>query len=51
MGIFDMDFVQYRELIKSVKQGKKLPTAIYLHASAIDEVLPDIDSIETMGEY
>ena len=37
-----MDFVQYRELIKSVKQGKKLPTAIYLHASAIDEVLPDI---------
>ena len=37
-----MNFIQYLELIKSVKQGKKLPTAIYLHASAIDEVLPDI---------
>ncbi|MFT7680903.1 MAG: hypothetical protein ACI935_000336 [Moritella dasanensis] len=37
-----MNFIQYRDLIKSVKQGKKLPTAIYLHASAIDEVLPDV---------
>ena len=36
-----MDFVQYRELIKTVKQGKHLPTAIYLHKSAIEDTLPE----------
>lgn len=37
-----MNFIQYRDLIKSVKHGKMLPTAIYLHHSAIDEVLPEV---------
>lgn len=37
-----MNFIQYRDLIKSVKHGKMLPTAIYLHHSAIDDVLPEV---------
>ncbi|WDE13495.1 DNA phosphorothioation-associated putative methyltransferase [Thalassomonas haliotis] len=36
-----MDFVHYRELIKTIKQGKHLPTAIYLHKSAIEAILPE----------
>ena len=35
-----MKFVEYRDHIKSLNQGKQLPTAIYLHRSAIAAVLP-----------
>jgi len=34
-----MKFVEYREQVKALKYGKQLPTAIYLHRSAIEEVL------------
>ncbi|MFT5636618.1 MAG: hypothetical protein ACI89T_002087, partial [Cognaticolwellia sp.] len=36
-----MKFVEYREQVKSLQHGKKLPTAIYLHRSAIESVLSD----------
>lgn len=36
-----MNFIEYRDQVKSLKQGKQLPTAIYLHRSAIDSVLPN----------
>tara|TARA_R110001583_G_scaffold47238_2_gene147984 strand:+ start:607 stop:2682 length:2076 start_codon:yes stop_codon:yes gene_type:complete len=36
-----MKFVEYRNHVKSLKQGKQLPTAIYLHRTAIDSVLPN----------
>jgi DNA phosphorothioation-associated putative methyltransferase len=36
-----MKFVEYRDLVKSLKQGKQLPAAIYLHRTAIDSVLPN----------
>jgi DNA phosphorothioation-associated putative methyltransferase len=50
-----MKFVEYRDHIKSLKQGKQLPTAIYLHRTAIDSVLPNtlvnliFDSIEKLN--
>jgi len=34
-----MKFIEYREQVKSLQSGKKLPTAIYLHRSAIESVL------------
>ncbi|PKH87335.1 DNA phosphorothioation-associated putative methyltransferase [Colwellia sp. Bg11-28] len=34
-----MKFIEYREQVKSLQGGKKLPTAIYLHRSAIESVL------------
>lgn len=36
-----MDFPEYKQLIKSLKHGKSLPTAIYLHKSCISECLPE----------
>lgn len=36
-----MKFVEYRDHVKSLKQGKQLPTAIYLHRTSIDSVLPN----------
>ncbi len=36
-----MDFPEYKQLIKSLKHGKSLPTAIYLHKSCIEECLPE----------
>ncbi len=36
-----MKFVEYREHVKALKHGKQLPTAIYLHRSAIEEVLAE----------
>jgi len=36
-----MKFVEYREYVKALKHGKQLPTAIYLHRSAIEEVLAE----------
>lgn len=36
-----MDFPEYKQLIKSLKHGKSLPTAIYLHRSCIAECLPE----------
>ena len=50
-----MKFVEYRDHIKSLKQGKQLPTAIYLHRTAIDSVLLNtlvnliFDSIEKLN--
>jgi hypothetical protein len=50
-----MKFVEYRDHIKSLKQGKQLPTAIYLHRTAIDSVIPNtlvnliFDSIEKLN--
>ncbi|MBU2925806.1 DNA phosphorothioation-associated putative methyltransferase [Colwellia sp. 1_MG-2023] len=50
-----MKFIEYRELVKSLRQGKQLPTAIYLHRTAIDSVLPNtlvsliFDSIKTLN--
>ena len=34
-----MKFIEYREQVKSLQNGKQLPTAIYLHRSAIESVL------------
>jgi DNA phosphorothioation-associated putative methyltransferase len=34
-----MKFVEYREQVKSLQHGKKLPSAIYLHRSEIESVL------------
>ena len=34
-----MKYVEYREQVKILKHGKQLPTAVYLHRSAIEEVL------------
>lgn len=34
-----MKFIEYREQVKALKHGKQLPTAIYLHRSAIGKVL------------
>jgi DNA phosphorothioation-associated putative methyltransferase len=36
-----MKFIQYREQVKSLQHGKTLPTAIYLHRSAIEVVLSE----------
>ncbi|MGB0938522.1 MAG: DNA phosphorothioation-associated putative methyltransferase [Colwellia sp.] len=36
-----MKFVEYRDLVKSIEHGKQLPTAIYLHRTTIDSVLPN----------
>ncbi|MDP5213388.1 DNA phosphorothioation-associated putative methyltransferase [Pseudoalteromonas tunicata] len=36
-----MNFPEYKALIKSLSIGKKLPAAVYLHQSAINEALPD----------
>ena len=36
-----MNFVEYRDHVKSLRQGKQLPTAIYLHRTAIDSALPN----------
>ena len=36
-----MDFPEYKQLIKSLKHGKSLPTAVYLHKSCIAECLPE----------
>jgi DNA phosphorothioation-associated putative methyltransferase len=50
-----MKFIEYREQVKVLKHGKQLPTAIYLHRSAIDSVLPNtlvnliFDSIEKLN--
>lgn len=35
-----LNFPQYRDLVKKLKQGKSLPTAIYLHKSSLAEALP-----------
>ena len=35
-----LNFTQYRDLVKKLKQGKSLPTAIYLHKSSLAEALP-----------
>ena len=35
-----MEFREYKELVKSVKYGKQLPDAVYLHESALN-LLPD----------
>jgi DNA phosphorothioation-associated putative methyltransferase len=34
-----LNFSQYRDLVKKLKHGKSLPTAIYLHKSALTEAL------------
>jgi len=36
-----MKFVEYRDHVKSLKQGKQLPTAIYLHCTTLGSVLPN----------
>ncbi|WP_462166770.1 hypothetical protein [Pseudoalteromonas sp. GB43] len=36
-----MDFPEYKQLIKNLKHGKSLPTAVYLHKSCIAECLPE----------
>ncbi|WP_462171620.1 hypothetical protein [Pseudoalteromonas xiamenensis] len=36
-----MNFVDYKQLVSKVKCGKQLPTAVYVHKSAIVECLPD----------
>jgi len=33
-----MEFIEYRKQVKSLQYGKKLPTAIYLHRSAVESV-------------
>jgi DNA phosphorothioation-associated putative methyltransferase len=35
-----LNFVEYKKLIKQLKIGKQLPTAIYLHKSALQTTLP-----------
>jgi len=35
-----LNFTQYRDLVKKLKHGKSLPTAIYLHKSSLAEALP-----------
>ena len=35
-----LNFPQYRDLVKKLKQGKSLPTAIYLHKSSLAEATP-----------
>ena len=37
-----MNFVEYKALTKQIKLGKSLPTAIYIHKSALEEALPDL---------
>ncbi len=37
-----MNFVEYKALTKQIKLGKNLPTAIYIHKSALEEALPDL---------
>lgn len=34
-----MKFVEYRDQVKAIKHGKKLPSAIYLHRSTLETVL------------
>lgn len=34
-----MKFIEYREQVKAIKHGKKLPSAIYLHRSTLETVL------------
>ena len=36
-----MKFLEYRDHVKALKHGKQLPIAIYLHRSAIVEVLAE----------
>ncbi len=33
-----MEFIDYKQLVKSIPLGKKLPDAIYLHQSAMKEI-------------
>ncbi len=35
-----LNFPQYRALVKKLKHGKSIPTAIYLHKSSLEEALP-----------
>ena len=37
----NLNFVEYKKLIKQLKLGKQLPTAIYLHKTALQSALPD----------
>ncbi|MCJ8270630.1 MAG: hypothetical protein MJK04_14660 [Psychrosphaera sp.] len=35
-----MNFIEYKTHVRQIKQGKHLPSAIYLHQSAITQVSP-----------
>ena len=40
--IYNMDFVEYKNLVAQLKIGKKLPDAIYLHESAMAAIPHDL---------
>ena len=40
-----MEFEEYRDLVKSIRIGKHLPEAIYLHQSAISHLPENISSL------
>lgn len=42
-----MDFQDYKKLVSKLKIGKKLPDAIYLHKSALDEIDSNLSSLTT----
>jgi len=37
-----MEFEQYRELVKNLNLGKKLPNSIYVHEGAIAQLLEQL---------
>jgi hypothetical protein len=50
-----MKFVEYREQVKALIYGKQLPTAVYLHRSAIESALSNtlfsfiLDNVNKLG--